>query len=168
MVDTAGGVKLPHVEALARLRRERERRALHELAALRRREADAEQAREAADVSLATEKDAQQAGERHIYRALRRSGPLQPAGLDRRRETIKTLGDRVDEAAHGLNTSTSALREARQATEAGHLRLIARMHDSRKWRQIETRVRDQGLRRLQARAELDSEDDTQLHYGRSS
>jgi hypothetical protein len=172
MADAAGGVKpvqVPlQVKALARLRRERERRALQELHALRGRQADAEQARETADCNLETEKSAQRTGEQQIYRSLPDAGPLPPDSLERYREAIRRLSARVDEAAYHLDAATAVLFDARQAVEAGRTHLTRRMRDSHKWQQIETRVQSSHHLRLQMMAERESDDDTELRYGRSS
>jgi hypothetical protein len=166
MADATGGVNLLHVAALARLRRERERRALQELAALRQREAETELARAAADRFLEAERQGQRAGEDHIYRSLPEAGPLQRAGLERHREAISRLGVRVDEAAHRLDAASASLLEASKAVEAGRTRLTVQTRDRRKWEQIETRAQTADIARLQMAQERESEDDIELRYGR--
>jgi hypothetical protein len=168
MADATGSVKALQVAALARLRRERERRALQELVALRQREAEAERTREAADRNFETAENGRRTSEDHIYRSLRKAGPLPPAGIERHREAIGRLTVCVDEAAHHLDTATATLRDAKHAVEAGRIRLIARTRDSRKWSQIETRIQDADLALLQMVTERESEDDAELRYGRKS
>jgi hypothetical protein len=166
MADAAGGVNLLQVTALARLRRERERRALQELAVLRQREAETELAREEADRNLEAERHGQRTGEDHIYRSLPEAGPLQRAGLERHRETISRLGVRVDAAAHRLDAASASLLEASEAVEAGRAHLTVQTRDRRKWEQIETRAQTTDIARLQMVQERDSEDDVELRYGR--
>lgn len=167
MADAAGSVNLPQVAALVRLRRERERRAVEELAALRRRKAEAEQARQAADQRVETEETVRQTSEQGIYRFLRQTAPLSPAGLERHCETIRNLSRRVAEASKHRETTTAALREADDAVEHGRTRLVAQVRDRRKWNEIEIRVQDTTLRHMQKVTERESEDDIELRYGRS-
>ena len=166
MADAAGSVNPPQVAALVRLRRERERRAVEELAALRRRKAEAERARDEADQRLEAEEAARQTSEERVYRDLRQTAPLSCVGLERHRETIRNLSQRVAEASKHRETNTAALREADEAVEHGRLHLVAQMRDRRKWSEIEIRVQDASLRRVQTVSERESEDDIELRYGR--
>ncbi|MCA6105785.1 hypothetical protein [Bradyrhizobium cenepequi] len=152
--------------ALARLRRERERRALQELAALHQREAEAALVRDAANRNLEAEKHAQRASEDHIYRSLPEAGPLPRASLERHRETIRRLGVRVGEAAHRRDAASHSLLEASKAVEAGRARLTVQTRDRRKWEQIETRTQTAEIARLQMVQQRESEDDVELRYGR--
>jgi hypothetical protein len=168
MADAAGGMNLPQIKALARLRRERERRALQDLVALRQREAEAELARDTAGRNLETEKHGRRDGESQIYRSLAKAGPLQPGGLERHREAIRRLSARVDEASGHLDAASTALVDAGQAVDAGRTRLTRRMRDRRKWEQIESRLQTMDLERLQTRTEREIDDDIELRYGRLS
>lgn len=166
MADAAGSVNLPQLAALVRLRRERERRAVEELAALRRRKVEAEQAREAAERRVETEETARQTGEQRVYRVLRQTAPLSPAGLEHHCETIRNLSRHVAEASKHRQTTTAALHEADEAVERGRIRLVAKVRDRRKWSEIEARVQDTSHRHMQMVTERESEDDIDLRYGR--
>lgn len=168
MADPAGGVSPAQVAALARLRRERERRALQELFALRRREVEAGQVREAAGRHLDSETATRRAGEAYIYYSLPVNGPTRPVVLERHRETIRQLGARVGEAAHHLDAASAALHAASEATEAGRARLVRQMRDSRKWQQIEARTLTAHRGRIEIATERENEDLAELRYRRSS
>lgn len=167
MADASSGVNPSQVAALARLRRERERRAMQEWLALRRREAEALQAQETAEQHLEAEKDVRDTGEDRIYRSFPDAGPVRPTGIERHREAIRRLGARVDEAAYQLDAAAAALLEAKEAAAAGHSRLAKKSRESQKWQRIEARVQTMRLVQREAVAERESDDETELRHGRT-